>query len=279
MNHTKSTCRAWLVRTFALVFCPAAFACLQLFSNKSAVASSGPTKMAALQQPPSEGGRWWPQGVIWPVVPVHISLLPNSKVLLWTRDKTPAGKNTVGYSKAYIWNPNSPPISPATPIPEPESSKNKNPELSAVGPYMTAVPNNTTNLFCTGHSFLPDGRLMVTGSGDPALFGHKDVDIFVPPYHYNADGTVKPRPTITSAPPSVSYGRSFFVQTPQAATITKVSLIRLPSVTHTFNQDQQIIFLDPIIAPGGGGINLVAPTNSNICPPGHYLLFILRAYL
>ena len=33
------------------------------------------------------------------------------------------------------------------------------------------IPNNVTNLFCSGHTFLPDGRLFAMG-------GHVDLDYF-----------------------------------------------------------------------------------------------------
>ena len=52
-------------------------------------------------------------------------------------------------------------------------------------------------------------------------------EIFSPPYLFKGA-----RPTITSAPPQANYGQSFFVATPDGATITKVALIPQPTVTH-----------------------------------------------
>ena len=46
-------------------------------------------------------------------------------------------------------------------------------------------------------------------------------------------------PTITSAPGTMQYGGTIDVETPDAARIAKVSLVRIGSVTHNFNMDQR----------------------------------------
>jgi hypothetical protein len=94
-------------------------------------------------------------------------------------------------------------------------------------------------------------------------------EIFSPPYLFQG-----PRPTIVSAPASVTYGQTFFVQTPDAANITQVTWIRLSTVTHTFNENQRINLLN--FSQAAGGLNVTAPASSNFAPPGHYMLFILQ---
>jgi hypothetical protein len=71
----------------------------------------------------------------------------------------------------------------------------------------------------------------------------------------------------------VGYGETFFVGTPDSSRITRATWIRLPSVTHGFDQNQRINQLSVVAAPGG--LNVTAPSNRNLCPPGHYMLFIL----
>jgi len=56
--------------------------------------------------------------------------------------------------------------------------------------------------------------------------------------------------------------------------ITLVSWIRLSSVTHSFNMDQRINFL--AFSAARGGLTITAPANSDICPPGYYMLFLLN---
>ena len=111
---------------------------------------------------------------------------------------------------------------------------------------------------------LPDGRVLSTGGN-----GHPETETYSPPYLFK--GT---RPTITSAPTSVGYGQSFFVGTPDALTTSKITMLRLSSVTHAFNQSQYINELS--FSQCTGGLSVTAPSNGNIAPPGYYLLFLLN---
>ena len=117
---------------------------------------------------------------------------------------------------------------------------------------------------------LPDGRVLVAGSGRPTGLGADqfNAEIFLPPYLFKG-----PRPTIASAPSLVLHGSTFFVGTSDAARIVKASLIRLGSVTHAFNIDQR--YLELAHQASSGGLNIQAPANSNLAPPGHYMLFLV----
>jgi hypothetical protein len=112
---------------------------------------------------------------------------------------------------------------------------------------------------------LPDGRVLTTGGNR-----YTQAEVYEPPYLFKGA-----RPTITSAPTSVPYGGTFFVETLDAASITQVTWIRLSSVTHSVNMSQRINRLSFSEAPGG--LNLVAPSNPNLAPVGHYMLFILNS--
>ncbi|HEU5303721.1 MAG TPA: galactose oxidase early set domain-containing protein, partial [Gemmatimonadales bacterium] len=76
----------------------------------------------------------------WPIIAVHLNLLPNGKVLSWGEVGDP-----------YVWDP---------------SAKS-----------FTVVPV-ATELFCAGHAFLPDGRLLVTGGHYSDDQGLPDANIF-----------------------------------------------------------------------------------------------------
>jgi galactose oxidase len=125
---------------------------------------------------------------------------------------------------------------------------------------------------------LPDGTVLSAGGGeyrptnapDPndPLDSHRDGQIFSPPYLFHG-----PRPLITNAPVTVDHETTFQVDTEQAADIAKVTLIRLSSVTHSFNMNQHINVL--AFKPSPGGLTVTAPATSNVCPPGHYLLFLI----
>jgi hypothetical protein len=127
---------------------------------------------------------------------------------------------------------------------------------------------------------LPDGRVLSGGSGEGGGvdYAHSQLtlQVFTPPYLYNADGTLASRPAITSAPGRLAYGQRFTVQTPNAASVTRGTLIRLSSVTHAFNQSQ-LIYPLAVAGAGSGAVAATAPANANLAPPGPYMLFLLNA--
>ncbi len=118
---------------------------------------------------------------------------------------------------------------------------------------------------------LPDGRVLIAGSGDdgPAV-NQTRAEIFSPPYLFKG-----PRPSITTAPTLAQYGSSFAVQTPDAASIASVALIRPGSVTHAFDEDQR--FLNLAFTADSGGLTVQAPANANLAPPGYYMLFLVNS--
>jgi hypothetical protein len=113
---------------------------------------------------------------------------------------------------------------------------------------------------------LPDGRVL-SGGGN---VGGPSVEIFSPPYLFKGA-----RPSISSAPAEIAYGSTFSIGSAAASSITKVHLIRLSSVTHSFNADQRIARLK--FSLGSGVVNAVAPASPNLAPPGYYMLFILNS--
>ena len=65
---------------------------------------------------------------------------------------------------------------------------------------------------------LPDGRVLSSGGGicgtcDQVGYLGKNAEIFSPPYLFQADGTLAPRPVIASAPAATTYGAQFDIGT------------------------------------------------------------------
>ncbi len=127
---------------------------------------------------------------------------------------------------------------------------------------------------------LPDATVLSGGGGeyrpqdgDPRENApedsHRDAQIFSPPYLFT--GTT--RPDITSAPGEVAYGQSFNVRVSQPDQVALVTWIRLSTVTHSFNQGQRFNKLE--FTSDGTKLAITAPANRNVCPPGHYMLFVL----
>jgi hypothetical protein len=187
---------------------------------------------------------------------LNATLLADGKVLV-TGGTNATGFNTAPTSSAVLaaelWDPASP-------------SEWK--QLSSMSHY---------RLYHSTALLLPDARVLSVGSGQPAATGLTDdytAEIFSPPYLFNQDGTPATRPVITGAPGNVAYGQAFTVKTTSAASITKVTWIRLSAVTHSFNQNQRMNVLS--FSPGSGAITVTAPLNSNLAPQGHYMLFIVN---
>ena len=119
---------------------------------------------------------------------------------------------------------------------------------------------------------LPDGRVLYTGSGDASgAKDEKNYELYSPPYLFKG-----PRPTITGLLPSrVAYGQTFKVETPDAATIQKVTLLRFSSVTHAFDQSARLV---PLSFVGGGrAVEITLPASRAVAPPGPYMLFVVNA--
>jgi|GEM_PF-3186985 len=177
---------------------------------------------------------------------LNTTLLPDGKVLATGGSSLPLFDDQSGALEAELWDP-------AT-------------EQWTV----MATPTRYRGYHSTA-LLLPDGRVLVGGGGhpDPAIGAQYNFEIYSPPYLFKG-----PRPTITNAPQQVTYGQSFSIQTPSAASIARVNLVRLSSVTHAFNQNQRINHL--AITSTSGAVTVTAPANPNLAPPGHYMLFILN---
>jgi hypothetical protein len=156
------------------------------------------------------------------------------------------------------------------------------PELwdPAKGTWTQLAPEAVDRCYHSTAVLLPDGRVFSGGGGEyapavgvsqsnPPVNTHADAQLFSPPYLFKGA-----RPTITKAPTTVAYGDAFDVETPAPNEISQVTWIRLPSVTHSFDQNQRINFLN--FLRGANKVTVTAPANGNVCPPGHYMLFLLN---
>lgn len=119
---------------------------------------------------------------------------------------------------------------------------------------------------------LPDGRVVISGMG--ADFGNvpneTSAEFFSPPYLFKGA-----RPSITQSPGKLIYGSAFFVGTPDAASISKVVLIRTGAVTHAFDQNTRYVPVS--FQQTTGGLTVTAPANGNIASPGYYMLFLVNS--
>lgn len=182
---------------------------------------------------------------------LNATLLPDGKVLV-TGGTSSAGFNTLAGAvrTAELWDP-------------------------ATERWSSLADMQIPRLYHSAAVLLPDGRVLSAGGGRPEAVGeppgteHRDAEIYSPPYLFNGA-----RPRLTSAPTLVGYNQTISIGTPDANSIAKVTWLRLSSVTHAFNMGQRINRLS--FSRSGNALLVTTPANSNLCPPGHYLLFILN---
>ncbi len=160
---------------------------------------------------------------------------------------------------------------------ESASSKSLNADLydPVANTFSSAGANVYARLYHSVALLLPDATVWLAG-GNPSRGTYESrMEIYKPAYLFKSDGTLATRPSITSAPASGSYGNAFTVQTPDAASITSVALVRNGTVTHAFGMDQRMVGL--AFAAGSGLLTVTAPPNGNIAPPGYYMLFLINS--
>ena len=117
---------------------------------------------------------------------------------------------------------------------------------------------------------LPDGRVLSAGGGrlNPAA-DQLNAQIYSPGYLFRG-----PRPTIAGAPDTAQHNSTMNFDTPDAASITKVTLSSLGSVTHTADWNQH--FMDLSFTRNGNTLTINTPSASNVIPEGYYMIFLVN---
>jgi hypothetical protein len=131
------------------------------FSTTGPSATSAAITLSAL--PPEAASGDWGAPVRWDIVPLHMTLLPTGKVLAWGKYES----GTTSASEPRLWNPASGDPTTAAEIAEPDM------------------------LFCSGHTLMADGKLMVAGGHYGDDRGLRVTNIFDPVSETWASGLPK----------------------------------------------------------------------------------------
>jgi hypothetical protein len=150
----------------------------------------------------------------------------------------------------------------------------------ATGSWSSANPGGAgfakfARLYHSVALLLPDATVATAGSNPQGGQYDNHIEIYSPAYLFDANGNPAARPVITGAPSVVGYNSvPFQVQTPDALNIGSVVLVKPGSDTHAYDMEQRLVGLT--FSATSGALTVNAPPNSNLAPPGYYMLFVLN---
>jgi len=189
----------------------------------------------------------WGPSMSQPRIEMNATLLPNGKILA-TGGSTNDEDAATASLHADLYDP-------------------------ATGTFSSAGSNLYARLYHSNALLLPDATVLLLG-GNPARGTYEQrMEVYSPAYLFDASGAAASRPTFTLNSPTVSYGGSFQIQTPDD--IASVVLVRPGAPTHAFDMDQRLVELS--FTAGAGVLNVTGPPDGNIAPPGYYMLFVLNS--
>jgi hypothetical protein len=146
----------------------------------------------------------------------------------------------------------------------------------ATGAWTMAAAGAKLRLYHSSALLLADATVLVGGGGAPGPTTNLDGEIYTPPYLFRSDGTLAPRPSITSAPQRIiGWDEAFDVTLAGADALSRVTLLRTGASTHGLNNEQR--FMELPFVQDGVTLHLHMPASHTIAPPGYYLLFVIDA--
>jgi hypothetical protein len=154
--------------------------------------------------------------------------------------------------------------------------------------WSVTAPATVARLYHSVALLLPDGRVVSAGGNPdkgsqvpwlpPDPKEEMRLEIFSPPYLFRpnpggAGSVFAQRPVIQNVATEIRYGSTIDIQTPQAAQIKWIDLIRPGLTTHSFNGTQRLVNVP--FTPGAGKLSATIPAEAKIAPPGWYMLFLV----
>ena len=143
------------------------------------------------------------------------------------------------------------------------------------GQWLVGPPQAQARLYHSTAVLMPDASVLVAGGGAPGPQNNTNMEIYYPPYLYNAAGGFATRPVIDDAPSTLDIGETFAVDMAGTGAISRVALIKTASVSHSWNTEQR--FIELTFQQSAEHLAIQAPTRAGDAPPGFYLLFALNS--
>jgi YVTN family beta-propeller protein len=178
---------------------------------------------------------------------VNAAILPDGRVLATGGSSVWNALTNVNNS-AEVWNP-------------------------TTGTWTRGPDGQRARLYHSISVLLPDARVLVGGGGAPGPQNNVNVEIYNPSYLFDASGARAVQPRLMSAPAEVNIGETFDVEFTDAADISRVTMVKTASVTHSFNMEQR--FVELTFVRNGSQLRIQAPARAADAPPGFWMLFAL----
>lgn len=153
----------------------------------------------------------------------------------------------------------------------------------ATGTWTEMATAHRARTYHNTAALLPDGSVLVGGHAPinngygfhttvPGMSPNDGRDatfeIYRPPYMFRDD-----RPVITDAVRQQAPAGKITITTPDAADVESVVLVRRTSITHLIDADQRTVEI-PFTASNGSALIAEPPADTDVLPPGPYILFI-----
>ena len=177
----------------------------------------------------------------------NATVLPNGKVLVNGGSRVNNQETDVAYT-SEIWDP-------------------------ANSSWTMVAAESTPRLYHSSAALLPDGRVFSGGGGNPGPATHHNAQFYTPPYLFDSSGSAATRPVIDWVQAAAGYNSTIATIVQSGNNISRVTLVRTSSTTHSFNMDQRFLELD--FTQSGQTLSVSTPATTLIAPPGYYLLTVI----
>jgi YVTN family beta-propeller protein len=144
----------------------------------------------------------------------------------------------------------------------------------STGQWTRGADGSIPRLYHSTALLLPDASVLVAGGGNPGPLSNDNVEIYFPPYLYDAGGGWADRPAIGSGPTYIDIGQTFSVDLAAPQVIQRVVMVKTGAVSHSNNMDQR--FVELTFQQSADRLTIQAPTRAGDAPPGYYLFFVIN---